>query len=190
MSRRSLNPVRGGAFIVFLATLAGCGPTNGAVAPDVTSHGHDAAFARYEDSPEVQKWLAGLRNAIAPFHRFDAAVAAGYSAQITPCMEEPGVGGMGFHYGDPNIIDSTVEEFAPELLLYEPQGNGKLRLVAVEYIVPFTAWTEADPPTLHGLTFHANNTFQVWALHAWVAQHNPAGIFQDWNPRINCNNAP
>jgi hypothetical protein len=96
---------------------------------------------------------------------------------------------MGFHYGDTDLIDGTVEEFAPELLLFEPQKNGKLRFVGVEYIVPFTAWTEPEPPVLHGLTFHANNTFQVWALHAWVGQNNPAGIFQDWNPRINCDNA-
>jgi hypothetical protein len=104
-------------------------------------------------------------------------------------MEQAGAGGMGFHYGDTNLIDSTVEEFAPELLLFEPQKNGKLRLVAVEYIVPFTAWTEPEPPTLHGLSFHANDTFQVWALHAWVEQNNPAGIFQDWNPRISCKHA-
>jgi hypothetical protein len=96
---------------------------------------------------------------------------------------------MGFHCGDPGLIDGVVEELKPELLLYEPQKNGRLRLVAVEYVVPFTAWTQADPPSLHGLTFAANQTFQVWALHAWVWRHNPAGTFADWNPTVNCAHA-
>jgi hypothetical protein len=137
--------------------------------------------------PEVQRWLAGLRAATARFHDFNAALAAGYEVPpITPCMEQPGVGGMGFHYADPNLIDDTVEEYAPEALLYEPQRNGRLRLVGVEYLVPFTEWPHATPPVLHGVPFHANLTFQVWALHVWAWEHNPAGIFQDWNPRITC----
>jgi hypothetical protein len=145
------------------------------------SHGHGPA-----NGPEIQKWVAGLRSATAAFHQFETAVAAGYDAQITPCMQQPGTGGMGYHYGKPALIDGTVEEFAPELLLFEPQKNGKLRLVAVEYIVPFTAWSAPEPPVLHGLTFHANQTFQVWALHVWTFEHNPAGMFTDWNPRISC----
>jgi hypothetical protein len=136
--------------------------------------------------PEVQRWLAGLRAATARFHDFDAARGAGYDEPLTPCMEQPGVGGMGFHYADPNLINDTVEEYAPEALLYEPQRNGRMRLVGVEYIVPFTEWPHATPPVLHGLQFHANLTFQVWALHVWVWEHNPAGIFQDWNPRVSC----
>ena len=64
--------------------------------------------------------------------------------------------------------------------------RASLRLVAVEYIVPFTAWTDPDPPVLHGLVFHANQTFQVWALHAWVFHHNPSGMFADWNPDVSC----
>jgi hypothetical protein len=176
MSRRFLVPL-------LVCTLAACDRQSEPVAvPHNTSHG----MAQSVNSSEVNQWLAGLRAALAPFHRFEAATAAGYNAQITPCMELAGAGGMGFHYGDTRLIDAKVEEFAPELLLYEPQKNGRLRLVAVEYIVPFDAWTQPEPPSLHGLTFHANNTFKVWALHAWVWQHNPAGLFTDWNPRISC----
>lgn len=155
-------------------------------APLEPASGHEHGLAYSVNSSEVNRWLAGLRANLARFHRFDAAVAAGYDTQITPCLELEGVGGMGFHYGDPDLIDGVVEEFAPELLLYEPQKNGKLRLVAVEYIVPFTAWNQPEPPKLHGLTFHANQTFQVWALHAWVWMHNPAGMFADWNAQVSC----
>jgi hypothetical protein len=173
------------------AQLAACEPAPTAPAQETAQH----TYVRFAQNPaaagktEVNRWLASLRGVLAPFHRFEAAHAAGYDAQITPCMELPGTGGMGFHCGDPGLIDGVVEELKPELLLYEPQKNGRLRLVAVEYVVPFTAWTQADPPSLHGLTFAANQTFQVWALHAWVWRHNPAGTFADWNPTVNCAHA-
>lgn len=170
-------------------TLMACSRDAGSLGPVLGGHGEHAAFARNpaaETSPEVQKWLAGLRAATARFHRFEAARQAGYDARITPCMEQPGAGGMGYHYAHPLLIDAVVQEFAPEALLFEPQKNGNMRFVGVEYIVPFTAWTQPAPPVLHGLTFQANQEFQVWALHVWVGEHNPAGIFMNWNPRVHC----
>ena len=74
----------------------------------------------------------------------------------------------------------------PEVLLYERQPDKSMQLVGVEYIVPFTAWTDANPPTLLGQTFVRNLTFNVWALHAWVWRANPRGIFSDWNPNVHC----
>ena len=129
--------------------------------------------------------LASLRRATASFHRFEAATAAGWSAQITGCMSSPD-GGMGFHYGNPAIIDGAVSVDAPELLLYEPEENGRMRLVAVEYIVPLSAWTSASPPRLFGHDFHVNAAFGIWALHAWVWKKNPSGMFADWNPNVSC----
>jgi hypothetical protein len=26
----------------------------------------------------------------------------------------------------------------------------------------------------------------VYVLHAWIFEHNPAGMFEDWNPRVVC----
>lgn len=170
-------------------SLAACGEAAPTAGPAVAASTVSSAAAHANAAtlgPELQQWIAGVRSATAPFHQFQTASDAGYSAQITGCMEQPGVGGMGYHYGNPALIDGTVEEFAPELLLYEPQKNGRKRLVAVEYIVPFSLWTAPQPPVLHGLTFHANLTFQVWALHVWTFEHNPRGILADWNPRISC----
>jgi hypothetical protein len=139
---------------------------------------------------EIQRWLARLRHATSGFHEFErATTAGGYSVQITQCMTQPPDGGMGFHYGNPGLIDGLVEPLAPEALLYEPQRNGEMRLVAVEFVVPFTAWTESVPPSLFGIEFKANQTFQVWALHAWIWRNNPAGMFADWNPRVDCSQA-
>ena len=132
-----------------------------------------------------QQDLAMLRRATAPYHRFETATAAGWSAQITGCMSSP-AGAMGFHYGNPAIIDGTVSVDAPELLLYEPEANGRMRLVAVEYIVPLSAWTSPTPPRLFGHDFHVNSAFGIWALHAWVWKENPNGMYADWNPNVSC----
>ncbi|MHB1225186.1 MAG: hypothetical protein ACYC2G_14255 [Gemmatimonadaceae bacterium] len=149
-----------------------------------------AAAARQAFGPAVAKVLATLRRVTATFHRFDAAVAAGWSAQITGCMDDPAAGGMGFHYGNVALIDGTVRVDEPELLLYERERNGRLRLLAVEYIIPYTELSrESEPPVLFGREFTRNDTFQLWGLHAWVWRENPSGMFASWNPRVGCENA-
>jgi hypothetical protein len=139
---------------------------------------------------DVAKDLATLRRVTAPFHTFSTATGAGWSAPITPCMTDPlGTGGMGFHYGNVSLIDGIARVDQPELLLYEPEKNGELRLVAVEYIIPYTAHARsAAPPRLFNEDFKQNDTFQLWGLHAWVWKDNPSGMFADWNPNVNCDN--
>src|SRR6188472_1084954 len=54
----------------------------------------------------VDKDLALLRRVTAPYHDFAAGTAAGWDAQITPCMTDPdGAGSMGFHYGNTSLFD-------------------------------------------------------------------------------------
>ena len=168
-----------------IALLLGCRaepiPTATARVPAEPAANRTAAASVEED-------LATLRRVTAPFHEFANAERAGWSAQITPCMTDPGgAGGMGFHYGKPDLIDGSASVDAPELLLYEPESNGRLRLVAVEYIIPYTAHSrDASPPVLFGREFQRNDTFQLWGLHAWVWKHNPSGMFANWNPRVTC----
>jgi hypothetical protein len=161
-------------------------------APTTTSvpQGETLIQAPENASAAINQQLAALRRLTAPFHNFNKALAAGYTVQITSCLELPPLGGMGFHYGDPDFIDGTVNLLEPELLLYEPQANGRLRLVAVEYIVPFAfVPPTAEPPTLLGQEFHLNFEFGLWGLHVWLWRHNPSGIFADWNPKVSCENA-
>ena len=156
------------------------------------SHGSGAAMLHASlggdrnERHDLGPQLAELRAAKAAFHDIDVARAAGYTARLTDCLSDPAQGGMGFHYADGARLDATVERLRPEALLYEPQRNGKLRLVAVEYIVPYSAWTRAEPPSLHGLSFHPNPGFKVWMLHAWIWRNNPSGTFADWNPKVTC----
>ena len=170
-----------------IALLGGCG--NQQIPTETTAQIQPRSAASLASASAVNRDLAALRRATATFHNFKTAAAAGWSAQITPCMTDPaGAGGMGFHYGNPALIDGTARVEEPELLLYEPERNGRLRLVAVEYIIPYTAHSRsAEPPELFGgQKFKQNDTFQLWGLHAWVWNDNPSGMFADWNPRVTC----
>lgn len=149
-----------------------------------------ASNASNPSGASVQQELAALRRVTARFHDISAAQKAGWSAQITGCMVSDS-GGMGFHYGNVALIDGSVSVEQPELLLYEPQKNGGMQLVAVEYIIPYTAHArDADPPMLFGKSFTQNDTFQLWGLHAWVWAENPSGMFANWNPKVSCAYAP
>jgi hypothetical protein len=138
----------------------------------------------------VLRDVARVRQATAQFHRIEAAKQAGWKDSLTNCFSDPQAGGMGYHYGNLNLFDGQVNVSEPELLLYEPQKNGTLELVAVEYAIPFTAWTGAQPPQLFGQPFHENFAFGLWVLHVWVHRDNPSGMFQDWNPTVSCRYAP
>src|SRR4029079_4767231 len=106
---------------------------------------------------------------------------------LTDCMVDPTLGGMGVHFAKGSLIDGVMTPLEPEVLLYEPEQNGKMKLVAVEYIVPYSfVPRSATPPTVFGQNLLQNDTFQVWARHAWIWKNNPAGIFADWNPNVNC----
>jgi len=179
-------------YVVAGLSLLACGGQDA-----VTSSGGAISRAR-EERPAldaglgaaVEQDLATLRRVTASFHDFETARDAGWSTQITACMTDPGgAGGMGFHYGNTALINGTANVETPQLLLYEPEQNGKLRLVAVEYIIPYSFHSrDAEPPVLFGQKFQQVDAFQLWGLHAWVWQENPSGMFASWNPRVNCDN--
>ena len=106
-------------------------------------------------------------------------------------MVDEKLGGMGFHYGKASAIDAVVNPLEPEALLYEPQKNGRLRLVAVEFLVPYALVSRDGPaPRAFGQDFIRNDGFELWTLHAWIFKHNPAGMFASWNPKVNCDAVP
>jgi hypothetical protein len=126
--------------------------------------------------------LAGVRQATDAFHNLDAAVAAGYNPLLA-CFDLPGVGGMGQHYVNTSLLDATVEANRPEALVYEVDGS-RLQLVAVEYIVPWSAWVSTDAPQLYGQSFIRVDSLHLWALHAWIWRPNPLGMFASYNPSV------
>ena len=126
--------------------------------------------------------LGAVRHATARFHDLGSARAAGYGPLLA-CFDQPGVGGMGQHYVKASLLDATLVPTQPEALVYEVDG-ASLRLVAVEYIVPFTAWTSPERPHLFGRAFFRNDALQLWALHAWIWRPNPLGTFANYNPKV------
>jgi hypothetical protein len=140
--------------------------------------------------------LAKVRAATARYQQTSQAQQAGWDLVegLDHCFENPGVGGMGYHYIDVARLDTELDPTAPEALVYVPVGNGRTRLGAVEWIVPADAWHEAgnDPhdhaqlPEVLGRKLHLNEALGVYVLHAWVFERNPAGMFEDWNPEVSC----
>jgi len=99
---------------------------------------------------------------------------------------------MGVHYVRFDQLDGTIDPLAPEALVYEPLAGGGQRLVAVEWIVPASAWTGAQPPELFGHQFNYEaegnefGIFPFYELHVWIWQPNPLGTFYEWNPMVSC----
>lgn len=165
------------------------------------AHGDEVKLAH-----GTQAQLAEARRATAAFHHFPAALAAGYGPQPVldlegnACIVQPGEGAMGVHYPNGGLFNTLLDARTPQALIYEPQTDGSLRLVGVEYLVFQAAWDgarAADPtlperPVLFGQTYHLvgePNRYGLpafYALHAWLWQPNPKGMFADWNPGVRC----
>lgn len=120
--------------------------------------------------------LSEVRRTTARYHDQEQARAAGYQPG-SPCVPH-----MGFHYV--RSIAASGDELdltAPNILVYAPQPNGQLKLVAVEYASrsPASLFDRPfEPPTQGGPPFYT--------LHAWIWQANPDGMFTAHNPRISC----
>ncbi len=71
------------ALAVLSLYLSACDPT----APSA-SHSHAMATEASVTggSADLNRQLAALRRLVAPFHNFDRAQAAGWSAEFTPCL--------------------------------------------------------------------------------------------------------
>ncbi len=133
---------------------------------------------------ELQRGLATMRRATARYHRVDVARADGF-VQILPCLEHPTAGGLGIPYGRLDRFDTTIDLNEPEILFYEPQKTGRLRLVGGEPVVPIALWG-SEAPSLFGREFHRNEEHGLYGLHMWIWKHNPDGVLSFWNPEVSC----
>ena len=146
------------------------------------------------DRPEAFPGLVrDVRQATQSLQEVSAATAAGY-ASTSSCVSGPNQGAMGVHYvNDAYIADGVLDVQRPEVLVYEPD-EGRLRLVAVEFLVDARQWDAANaaPPVLGGQLFNyvgAPNRLRLpayYELHVWAWKRNSSGVFSDWNPRVSC----
>jgi hypothetical protein len=136
------------------------------------------------------------RNATADFRDIEAAKEAGYTVRVADaagieCIQSAD-GTMGIHMLNPSLLDGTIDEAKPELLVYEPGHKGRMKLVALEYLVFQAEWKGSEPPELFGQEFSLTpegNRYGLppfYALHAWIFRNNPSGALAPYNPKVDC----
>ena len=103
-------------------------------------------------------------------------------------------GAMGVHFVNVTI-QGPPDPLKPNVLIYEPV-DGKLKLVAAEWLVPLAA--SKEQPSLLGQPFQGPmegheplipQGFHHWDLHAWLFKDNPLGMFSPTNPDVSCDDA-
>jgi hypothetical protein len=165
--------------------------------------------------------LAAVRAATARFQDVKAAVAEGYvRAPVSMCDtaetmgKPPSLAATGIHYFRPDLLgitgppnprvsgDGTDTDFRkPAILIYEPQPDGSLQLVAVENLVFRWAWREAghsEPPSFRGVRYdameddpstkvdEAHMFVPYYDRHVWIFRDKPNGVFARYNPDVSC----
>jgi hypothetical protein len=155
------------------------------------------ALAQQKAPPQGQgdqdKLVEIVRGATAQYvDDVKAATGAGYSAALG-CVSGSDHGAMGIHYVNLNLLNGPIDPAHPQALIYEPQSNGELKLVGVEFIILATALPANSAPQVEG---HLMNYVDYpnryglpspfFELHVWAWRDNPQGPFVDWNNHITC----
>ena len=166
--------------------------------------------------------LDEVRAASEKYRDVKVALAEGYIRDPTNACETAEMigrpkelGAMGIHYFRPDMLGITappnpkvsgsgmhMDFRKPSILIYEPQADGSLQLVAVENLVWEAAWKAAgkkDPPRFHGApydhmaddpataTIDEAHMFEPhFDRHVWVFRDNPNGVYAPLNPNVSC----
>ena len=148
--------------------------------------------------------LDALRKAMEKYQDYKVAVrdlylstvgCVHYAGEKIPGHMEYAKGAMGVHFVN-LTIKGPPDPMKPNVLIYEPVGK-KLKLVAVEWLVPLTPDTK-EAPKLFGQTFMGPmegheplipKEFVHYDLHAWLFKDNPLGMFAPTNPKVSCKGA-
>jgi hypothetical protein len=214
--------VRAGLIIGCCLTLPSC--ARDAESADDTAAAPAESLASAPAPAPGEPDLDAIRMATERFRDVNVALAEGFIPDptgmcVTAAMEgQPAENGaMGIHYFRPDLLGltgppnprvngtGTYTDFnAPAVLIYEPQPDGSLELVAVENVVFQKAWTEAgntSPPTFHSVTYQtmqddpatepdeAHGFEPHYEHHVWLYRENPNGVFVPFNPAVTCAHA-
>ena len=129
-----------------------------------------------------------VRDGNSRFKDVKAAVAEGYES--IPCASGIDGGAMGVHYVNAAYLKDEVPDLKrPQAVMYEPLPDGRMQLIAVEYI------SFKGPASLGGQLFSFTNSPNryglgpFYELHVWAWKPNPRGAFADMNPNVTCEHA-
>jgi hypothetical protein len=129
--------------------------------------------------------LRSVRSATARFHSTTQAIMTGYEPE-DHCVSVPGLGGMGYHWANPALVDPVFDPLKPEVVLYAKGPDGEWRLIALEYVVINVGQPR---PSLGDQLFDIGGApvpVPHWTLHVWLYENNPSGMFAPFNPNISC----
>jgi hypothetical protein len=180
--------------MMFILAVAGCLLAGGAAQagpPQSFTNSHTHAPGSRDQSGAL---IRAVRESTERYQKVSAAEAAGYSLQFG-CVSGPDFGAMGMHFVNfPLVLDGVLDVTRPEIVIYEPLPNGRLRLIGADYLVLADAWhaNNEAPPQLMGQLFHlfeAPNRFGLpsfYTLHVWAWKENPTGAFVNWHANVSC----
>lgn len=139
-----------------------------------------------------------VRNATQQYQ--NVANASPEYGPVLGCVSGPDHGAMGVHYVNLSLVNGAtllgntqnLDPTKPQALIYEPQANGEMKLVAVEYIILAGALPANATPQVEGhlMQFISTpNRYGIpafYELHVWAWKDNPQGSFADWNNHVSC----
>ena len=177
----------GSAIVAVLAVM--CFGTSRPLAQD---HAHGALKSdRWGDHNAL---VQAIREVTAQFKDVRAAEAAGYELMFG-CVSGPDDGAMGLHYVNlPLVLDGVLDPSKPEIIIYEPLPNGRLKMTGADFLVFAADWhaSNAATPELQGQLLHlfeSPNRFGLpnfYTLHVWAWKENPTGTFSNWHSNVSC----
>jgi hypothetical protein len=168
------------------------------VLPSSSFAQHPESHGRVSDNSEHRKSVNDLvrivREATERFRDVSVAEAEGYQS-LFGCVSGDSSGAMGMHFVNlPLVGDDVIDATRPEIVIYEPAANGRLKLVGADFLVFADAWNakNSSPPQLNGQLFHlfeSPNRFGLpafYTLHVWAWKENPTGTFVNWHANVSC----
>jgi hypothetical protein len=170
------------------ALVAGLGFATAAAGDPAAAVDHHAA------KPPSSAFVKTVRAATARFRDVAQAEAEGYHLHFG-CVSDEDDGAMGLHYVNMDLVgDGALDPERPEIVIYEPLPNGRLKLIGADFLVLADAWHagNAAPPELGGQLMHlfeSPNRFGLppfYTLHVWAWKPNSNGMFVNWHPRVSC----
>jgi hypothetical protein len=148
-----------------------------------------------DQKSQASTLLKKVRDATERFQNVEVAEAEGYELQFG-CVSGDSAGAMGLHYVNGYFVNKgEVNLKHPQIVIYEPTADGRLRLTGADYLIFAEGWDKAHPgapPQLMGQLFHlfdAPNRFGLpafYTLHVWAWKDNPNGAFVNWHPNVSC----
>jgi len=150
--------------------------------------------SQQKPNPQQSALVKAVRDATERFRDVSQAEKEGYGLQFG-CVSGGDYGAMGLHYVNfPLVGDGEVDAAHPEIILYEPLPNGRVRITGADFLVLAADWDakHQGPPELMGQLFHffeSPNRFGLppfYTLHVWAWKDNPNGTFTNWNPAVSC----